>query len=335
MKLLFIILLFPFFATAQCGLRPPSQFSTSVKDGTLNGQEKARSVKLLATPFTRPDGLIMSTWMNTDKEYKVAQDSGLFVMVNFNDSVSPSYFVSDTNYLKGMFVPIVDFYPTYPNMVVVGDEPGNAVFHVGSLLTYINEVRAITRSCDSLGIKLTADGSVSDIGVEALIYKYYSDNSMSADSANIGRALRNSLKPSILAGTNEEMLQTDTLLTGYATIANLRYVNLHIKIPRVDSDSIFNTVIPSNLFKEFDKYIYMRTKKHAMTNEVAARFNTSSTFVQNILIAGREAHFPFVSTISNNNGDAAERPLIVNFIPQSPNGTGYKEFMNQYYRTTP
>jgi len=335
MKLLFIILFFPFFATAQWGLRPPSQFSTSVKDNTLNSQEKAHSVKLLATPWTRPDGLTMVTWVNTQKEYKIAQDSSLKVMVNFNDSVNPSYFVADTNYLKGLFVPIITFYPTFPNIVVVSDEPANATFHVGSLLTYINEVRAITRSSDSLGIKLTADGAVSDIGVEALIYKYYSDNHMTTDSANIGRALRNSLKPSILAGTNTEMLQVDTLLTGYATIANLRYVNLHIKIPRVDSDSIYNTVIPSNLFQEFDKYIYMRTKKHAMTNEVAARFNTSSTFVQNILIAAREAHFPYISTISNNNGDAAERPLIVAQVVQSPNGTAYKSFMNAYYRTTP
>ena len=166
--------------------------------------------------------------------------------------------------------------------------------------------------------------------MEALIYKYYSDNNMSSDSASFGRCLKNSNKPSIIAGTFSEMKQVDTLLTGYRTIA-LTYVNLHIKIPRVDADTIYNVVMPGNLFKLIDWYVFTRTNKHAVANEIAARYNTSSTFLLDIVRCVREARYPFVSFISNNNDDEAERPLIVDYILQT-SGSAFKTYIDQYLR---
>jgi hypothetical protein len=324
---LLILLFIPFFSLAQ--FRPPTQFSVSIKDA-LNGSEKAHEAKLLGSNWIRTDGITMSTWSSGDNAYKRAQDSGLKVMVNFSWGVSGSFFQTDTATYKTKFLEIVNNCPQLPDAVTFEDEPGNGSFHNGSLLTYLNILKAMVPLCRSLGIKVITDGAVSDVGVEALIYKYYSDNHMTSDSASFGRCLKNANKPSIIAGSFSEMLQVDTLLTGYRTIA-LTHVNMHIKLSRVDADTLLNTVFPSRLFKIFDWYIYKRTGKHPITNELAARNNASGAFMTDLIKSAREAKFYLVSFISNNNGDDAESPLIISNVLQ-PAGTTLKTYLDQYYR---
>jgi len=327
MRLIFFILFIPFFSLAQ--LRPPTQFSVSIKDA-LNGSEKAHAAKLLGSNWIRTDGVVMSTWSSGDNAYSRAQDSGLNVFVNFSWGNSPSAFQTDTAAYKTKFLEIVNNYDALPDAVCFEDEPGNGGFHTGSLLTYLNILKAMVPLCRSLGIKVITDGAVSDVGTEALIYKYYADNGMTSDSASFGRCLKNNNKPDILAGTFSEMLQVDTLLTGYRTIA-LTHVNMHIKLSRVDADTVYNTVFPSRLFKIFDWYIFKRTGKHPITNELAARNNASGAFMTDLIRSAREAKFYLVSFISNNNGDDAESPLIVSDVLQ-PAGTTLKNYLDQYYR---
>ena len=147
-KFLFLVLLIPVFASAQWGLRPPTIFSVSIKDA-MNGSEKAHSVKLLGPNWTRTEGVTMSTWNSSDKAYSRAQDSGLKVFVNFSWGNSPSAFQTDTAAYKTKFLEIVNNYDDYPDAVCFEDEPANGGFHVGSLLTYLDILRAMVPLCRS------------------------------------------------------------------------------------------------------------------------------------------------------------------------------------------
>ena len=297
--------------------------------------------KSLSAAYVRQP-IILSQWTGTDAYQDAIIANGFKSVTNLNwgvPSISPVPFLTSSQLsdYKATITQVINKYPS--ELFVIENEETNNNYHSGSVMQYVDMLKAAADVIHAKGLKL-ANAGLTYGGLQILVWKDYlatgqtakaNDYALRSFSPDVYAAL-----PSVPAALDVQAKKDDTLLNAYASLP-LDYINFHwYGDTRQKDNGPYNAAIDTlhidtRSLTELVDYLKRRTNKPIITNEIGEKY-FSPGYVTDILTATLTMGLPYVVWY-DGDGDAPfnAKGLHAASGQLRAAGTAYRDFIKSHF----
>lgn len=222
-------------------------------------------------------------------------------------------FRTDTEQYKQDLNDVLNTFSVMPVVAVIENEESNRFYFHGSALEYVQQLKAAISVMRPRGIKV-ANGGITNVGLCYLVYQDFLSQGKSDSATQFQLATGIAMdSPSV----KNRGAFIDTLLTNYAAMPNLNFVNFHWKTKIADTLPLFQAI----------NYLKKRTNKRIISNELGQLDYQPSTLVSFVEMCTNHG-FPYIIWYSPDQ-DAGKigNPLQYPDGTLTPSGLAYKDYL--------
>jgi hypothetical protein len=295
--------------------------------------EKESIYKNLGVNYIRYT-IVLDSWTGSDRGFEKYTNDGYHIILNINEHLQPAKggnplpFTKDTVAYKKKLAAVLNKYK--PEVVVIENEETNQIYHYGSMVDYINMLKAATTVAHARGIKIS-DGGIHPRAICYFIWQRYTQNSRIVQATTWMDSTMD-MQMQYAAKHPEKTDNTiriywnrvDTLLNAFKDM-NIDYVNLHI-YEAINNVGTGYITIPGCI-TTMAQYVRQRTGKPVMSNE-CGQHNSYPTCVTTMMQAFVDGVYKYAIWYNGEGNHAVA--LINSDGTLRSNGEAFKTFMSTY-----
>src|SRR4051812_39780110 len=301
--------------------------------GNYTIDEKENIYKKLRVNYIRYT-IVMDNWTGSDKGFERYRKDGYHIILNVNQhkqptgSQGPLPFAKDTVSYKQKLSQILNKYK--PDVLVIENEETNLQYHYGSMIEYINMLKAATTVAHARGIKI-ADGGIHPRGICYFVWQQDIDEGFTSKANSWMNSTMNSQMQYAAQHpekTDNEIRiywnRLDTLLKHFVNM-KIDYVNIHI-YEAINDVGTGKYTIPGCIPTMAD-YVRQRTGKPVLSNE-CGQHNLYTTCVTSMMQAFVDGDYKYAIWFSGDGTNAVS--LTNSDGTLRPSGVAFQSFLSTY-----
>jgi hypothetical protein len=222
-------------------------------------------------------------------------------------------FRTDTEQYQKDLNDVLNTFTVMPVVGVIENEESNRFYYSGTAMDYIKQLKAAIPVMHQRGIKV-ANGGITQPGLCYLVYHDFLAQGKTDSAVQFQLSTGIAMDSPSVKGRGAFI---DTLLTNYAKMRGLNFVNFHWKTKTADTLALFQTI----------NYLKKRTNHKVISNELGQLDKRPETLVDFVQMCTNHK-FPFIVWYSPDQ-DAGKigDPLQYPDGTLTPSGIAYRDYL--------